>query len=305
MIPAGLRQVMLRQQYRLAGSHSAVKVCNWTKRALRGKGSCYKQRFYGIQSHRCLQMTPWLDCPNMCLYCWRMVEHVMLREPKSQAIDEPGAIIDSCVESQRKLLSGFKGFADVDIAKWREAQEPNQAAISLAGEPTLYPRISDLIGEFKRRGFTAFLVTNGQFPERLRNMEEPTNLHISLDAPDEETYKKTDRPTLPGFWKRMNESLGLMPSFSCTKVIRLTMVKGLNMANPRGYAKLIGLASPDFIEVKGYMFVGFSRRRLRRENMPSHLEVRDFASRVAELSGYQYKDEHEESRVVLLSKRCP
>lgn len=299
MITSGLRNIMERQQYRIAGSHSAVKICHWTKRALRDDGHCYKQRFYGIQSHRCLQMTPWLDCPNKCLYCWRMVEHVTLKNP---FIDEPDAIIDSCVESQLKLLSGFKGFDNVNMKKWKEAQQPNQAAISLAGEPTLYPRISDLIEEFKKRGFTAFLVTNGQFPDTLKGIAEPTNLYLSLDAPDQETYKRADRPTLTDFWSRLNESLVLMPSFSCTKVIRLTIVKGLNMVNPGGYAKLIELASPDFIEVKGYMHVGFSQRRLQKENMPSNQEVRDFAGKVAELSGYRYKDEHEESRVVLLEK---
>ncbi len=299
MIPAALLKVLERQQYRIAGSHSAVKICHWTKRAIRDEGNCYKQRFYGIKSHRCLQMTPWLDCPNKCMYCWRMVEHALL---KGIELDEPEDIIDSCVESQRKLLSGFKGFENTNMSKWREAQDPNQAAISLAGEPTLYPKISGLIEEFKRRKFTAFLVTNGQYPERLKGISEPTNIYLSLDAPDQETYKLVDRPTLPDFWRRMNDSLGLLPSFSCTKVIRLTMVKGLNMANPKGYAKLIDKASPDFIELKGYMHVGFSQRRLKKENMPSIHEVRDFANKVAELSGYGYKDEQEESRVVLLSK---
>jgi tRNA wybutosine-synthesizing protein 1 len=297
MVPPELRKIMQRQQYRIAGSHSAVKICNWTKRALRDEGSCYKQRFYGIESHRCLQMTPWIGCPNRCMYCWRAVEKTVM---KVRGTDEPGAIIDSCVESQRKLLSGFKGYENVNMRKWREAQDPNQAAISLTGEPTMYPHISGLIEEFGKRGFTTFLVTNGQFPDRLRGMAEPTNLYISLDAPDRETYRKTDRPTLPDFWDRLNGSLGLMKSFSCTKVLRLTMVKGWNMLNPAGYAKLIEKACPDFIEVKGYMHVGFSQRRLQKGNMPSHAEVREFAEHVSALSGYGKKDEHEESRVVLL-----
>jgi tRNA wybutosine-synthesizing protein 1 len=299
MVPKELRSIMERQQYRIAGSHSAVKICNWTKKALRDEGSCYKQRFYGIKSHRCLQMTPWIGCPNRCMYCWRAVEKTAMKVPGT---DEPGAIIDSCVESQRKLLSGFKGYENVNLRKWREAQDPNQAAISLTGEPTMYPHISGLIEEFGKRGFTTFLVTNGQFPDRLQGMAEPTNLYISLDAPDRETYRKTDRPTLPDFWDRLNESLELMRSFSCRKVLRLTMVKGWNMANPAGYAKLVEKACPDFIEVKGYMHVGFSQRRLQKENMPSHGEVREFAEKISELSGYEHRDEQEESRVVLLGK---
>lgn len=299
VIQPELRKMLERQQYRLAGSHSAVKICNWTKRSLLDEGSCYKQKFYGIKSHRCLQMTPWFDCPNKCLYCWRMVEKVMLKNPK---IEEPGEIIDACIESQRELLSGFKGNERVNIRKWGEAQEPNQAAISLAGEPTLYPKISELIEGFRKRRFTTFLVTNGQLPQRLENLTEPTNIYVSLDAPDRETYKKVDRPTLPDFWARLEKSLELMSSFSCRKVIRMTMVKGWNMLNPEGYAKLIEKASPDFIEVKGYMWLGFSRKRLKEGNMPSHDEVKEFAKKVSEMTGYGYKDEQLESRVVLLKK---
>ena len=302
MPDAGFIRDMEKQQYRLAGSHSAVKVCSWTRRSLRGEGACYKEKFYGIKSHRCLQMTPAVAwCTNKCLYCWRAVEKTAgIRMPPK--FDDPGMIIDGCIESQRRLLSGFKGFEGADLRKWKEAQNPNQAAISLSGEPTLYPKISGLIREFRRRKFTTFLVTNGQMPERLRGMEEPTNLYISLDAPDRETYLKTDRPQLKDFWQRLNESLELMSSFSCRKVLRLTLVKGWNMHNPEGYAKLIWKASPDFIEVKGYMWVGFSRNRLKEENMPSHEEIRDFANKIAELTGYSYKDEQEESRVVLLEK---
>jgi len=303
-IPPELRKILERQQYRIAGSHSAVKICSWTKRALMDAGFCYKQKFYGIQSHRCLQMTPSVAwCSNRCVYCWRVIEKTLGNTMNGIGLDEPSDIIDACIDAQRGLLSGFKGNEDVNMKKWREAQDPNQAAISLAGEPTLYPKISQLIGEFKKRGFTTFLVTNGQFPERLLNLTEPTNLYISLDAPDKETYKKTDRPALPDFWNRLNESLELMDSFSCRRVLRLTMVHGWNMTKPTGYAKLIEKANPDFIEVKGYMFVGFSRKRLLKENMPSHGEVKEFSRKISDLTGYRFKDEQAESRVVLLSRK--
>jgi tRNA wybutosine-synthesizing protein 1 len=299
-----VRKTLERQQYRIAGRHSAVKICNWTKRSLRGEGSCYKQKFYGIQSHRCLQMTPAVAwCTNRCVYCWRAIEKTLGNGMEGVGLDEPGDIIDACIESQRKLLSGFKGFGGVDLHKWLEAQEPNQAAISLAGEPTLYPRIAELILEFRKRKFSTFLVTNGQLPERLEGIEEPTNLYISLDAPDRETYRKTDCPSFPDFWQRLEKSLELMNSFSCAKVLRLTLVKGINMKNPEGYADLIKKASPDYIEVKGYMFVGFSRKRLDKGNMPLFREVKAFSEKVMELTGYGFKDEQKESRVILLSNK--
>jgi tRNA wybutosine-synthesizing protein 1 len=305
MIPQDLRMLFYRQQYRMAGSHSAVKICEWTKKSLRDEGFCYKQKFYGIQSHRCLQMTPSVAwCPNRCVYCWRAVERTLEAPKKGEKTDEPSDIIDKCVEQQRLLLTGFKGLDKANRKKWLEAQDPNQAAISLAGEPTAYPRISELIEEFGKRRFTTFLVTNGQYPERLEEMAEPTNLYISLDAPDRETYRKVDRPSLPDFWERLGKSLELMNSFSCAKVIRLTLARELTMKDPEGYAKLIGRAEPDFIECKGYMWVGFSRKRLPKEAMPWHHEIRSFAEKLSELTEYSYKDEQPESRVVLLADKC-
>ena len=39
-----MRKELLNKQYGLAGSHSAVQICAWTRKSLRGKGSCYKQK---------------------------------------------------------------------------------------------------------------------------------------------------------------------------------------------------------------------------------------------------------------------
>jgi tRNA wybutosine-synthesizing protein 1 len=299
MIPEEIRRSMEHQQYRIVGSHSAVKLCSWLKKSMRDEGACYKQRFYGIQSHRCLQMTPWVLCPNRCLYCWRIIEKIPV---KIEKIDDPGDIIRGCIAEQRMLLTGFRGFEKANMAKFREAQNPNQVAISLVGEPTQYPGISELISGFHRLRFTTFLVTNGQYPERLEGMEEPTNLYISLDAPDRDTYRKIDRPSLPGYWERLMESLELMNSFSSTRVLRLTMVKGHNMKSPGRYAELINRANPDFVELKGYMHVGESQRRLARDCMPLHGDVKEFAEKVAAESGYSYRDEEPRSRVVLLAK---
>ena len=68
------------------------------------------------------------------------------------------------------------------------------------------------------------------------------------------------------------------------------------------YAKLISKASPDFVEPKAFMHVGFSRLRLEYNNMPKHSEVRDFGNMLADTLGYNVLDESVASRVVLLSK---
>ncbi len=300
MIPENLKESLERQQYRVVGNHSAVKLCTWTKKSLRDEGVCYKERFYGIRSHRCLQMTPNITCDQNCLFCWRIIERTKVNF--STDMDEPRDIIKGAIEKQRELLSGFGGFKGTNMKKFREAQNPTNAAISLLGEPLLYPKISELIEEFTDMGMTTFLVTNSQHPEVLERITEPYQLYISLDAPDRDSYRRLDRPAHSDYWERLLKSLEIMNSMSCRKVLRLTMVKGWNMRNPEGYAKLIEKANPDFVELKAYMHVGESQKRLPREAMPLHSDVKEFAERVSELSGYEYKDEQAESRVVLLSR---
>lgn len=302
MIPDAARRRFVKAGYRIVGNHSAVDVCHWTKESLRRGRVCYKEQWYGIESHRCLEMTPSLIwCSHRCLFCWRPLQFTVYGEPRA---DEPDAIIDGCIEARRQLLTGFKGNKDVDTAKWLEATVPNNAAISLTGEPTLYPELPRLLDAFTSRGFTTFLVTNGTQPDRLRALEtEPTSLYISLCAADPGTYARVHRPLLAGGWTRVQRSLEAMQSFSCRTVLRLTLVKGLNMQDPARYAPLIANAEPDFVEPKAFMHVGDAQKRLPREAMPSHQEVVTFAQRLSEMIGYRYAADSPPSRVALLSKR--
>lgn len=302
LIPQKARERFFKAGYRIVGNHSAVEICHWTKESLRSGRVCYKEKWYGIKSHRCLEMTPALIwCTHKCKFCWRPLDFTICGEPEP---DEPKEIIKKCIEARKLLLTGFKGNEKVDRKKWEEAVKPTSAAISLAGEPTLYPKISELIEEFHKMRMTTFLVTNGTRPDRLMNLkEEPSQLYISLCAPDEKTYVKVNRPLITNGWKKLNESLELMKSFNCRKVIRLTLVKGLNLKEPEKYAKLVLKAEPDFIEPKGYMWVGDSQKRLPKEAMPSLEEIKEFAAKLSELTGYTVKDEDKASRVVLLSKK--
>ncbi|MDI6825874.1 MAG: 4-demethylwyosine synthase TYW1 [Candidatus Aenigmarchaeota archaeon] len=293
-----------KQGYRIVGKnqHSAVKICRWTKESLRHNRFCFKEKWYGVESHRCLQCTVSLSCLNRCIYCWRTF-HPFERGMDIKKIDEPSGIIDELIRTQRLLLTGFKGNIKVDKKKWKEAQNPTNAALSLIGDSILYPKISELLEEFHKRGFSTFLVTKGTSPEKLKTLEvEPTNLYISLCVPDKETYMRVDHPLVKDGWKRMNESLELMKSFSCRTVIRLTLVKGLNMKDPEKYAKLILKAEPDFLEPKGFVRVGESQKRLPMESMPFHEEIVDFARKLSKFTCYEIKDEFKPSRVVLLGK---
>jgi len=284
--------------YQIVGQHSAVKTCFWLKKSLKDKGVCYKQKFYGIESHRCLQMTPALMCNQSCIYCWRPLE--LLGEVNNW--DPPDYIVEESIKAQHRLLSGFHGTEGVNKKKLNEAYKPNQVAISLIGEPTLYPYLPDLIEEYKRRGFTTFLVTNGTRP-RMLELSNPTQLYISLTGYDEESHLLLNRPNRSN-WNLILRSLEVMRESKSRTVIRLTLIKGYNMHSNalKRYSELIKLASPDYIEAKAYMYLGYSRLRLRYENMPGHSDIVSFSKELEKLTGYRIVNESMVSRVVLLSR---
>jgi len=252
-------------------------------------------------------MTPALFyCTQQCLFCWRTQSGdlgITWDEMELPKWNLPEEIVEGSIKAQLKILSGYKGNPKTNKQKFKEALTPRHAAISLTGEPTLYKPLGELIQAFHKRGFTTFLVSNGTLPSALAKLnEEPTQLYISVCAPDKETYKHVCRPQISKAWEKLNETLEHLPSFKCPTVIRITLVRGLNMRNAEAYAKLIEKANPTYIEPKAYMHVGFSRLRLSYENMPSHTEIREFAMQLAEETGYNIIDESEESRVVLLSR---
>ena len=307
-IPSALLQILKKHRYHLVGSHSAVKRCKWLYESLIHDRSCYKQKFYGIKSHQCIQMAPALFyCTQQCLFCWRaqsgdlQIKWDEMELPNWDAAEE---IVQGSLKAQAKILSGYNGHPKTNWKKFTEALTPRHVAISLAGEPTLYGHIGELIRVFHLKGFTTFLVSNGTLPSKLADLnEEPTQLYISVCAPNEEIFKRVCRPQVPNSWAKLNETLTLLPSFRCPTVTRMTLVKGHNMKYMDGYAELVEKAEPTYIETKAYMHVGFSGIRLDYKNMPSHEEVYDFARRLAERTGYMIIDEVAESRVVLLSKR--
>jgi len=308
-LPKSMLEVFKRQKYQLVGSHSAVKKCRWLHQSLVYGRACYKQLFYGIQTHRCIQMTPTLACNMRCVFCWRIQPEDMGVRWDSwdmSKIDDPKTIVDGCIGAQRKILSGYKNHVlsgRLSGEKYQEALSPKHAAVSLDGEPTLFPQLQGLLEEYRKRGFTTFLVSNGTMPETLAKLSiEPSQLYVSLYGPDERTFLKACRPHIPNAWERVKKTLDLIPSFKNPTVVRLTLVRGVNLKNSVGYAKLIKNAAPVYIEAKAYVYVGYSRKRLQFENMPSHEEIKGFSVELARELSYNILAESSDSRVVLLSK---
>ena len=316
MIPEKVKKILKKQHYELVGKHSAVQICRWTKKSIRDEGVCYKEKFYGIKSHRCCQMTPsvmW--CPNKCIHCWRAIE-LTLGEKIEGKVDSPKEIIDGCINSQRKLLMGFKKIegsnkkqlSKANMKKWEEAQEPMQFAISLSGEPTIYKNIGGLIEEITKRGKTSFLVTNGLYPEKIKELVEknqlPTQLYISVNSSNKKDYDKFHRSCKKDAWELLSQSLELMSDLKCRTVFRMNLVKDLNMSekNVEEFSELIKKTNPMFVEVKGFMSVGFARQRLGYDRMPSYEEMKTFCEQLSKLTGLKILDSHEHSRAFVLGK---
>lgn len=294
---------MTKQGYRLVGDHSAVKICEWTKKSLRNDGNCYKYTFYGIRSHECLQMTTSMYCASACTFCWRGAKAPVGKVWYGE-INEPGKIIDDSILAQKKLLTGFGSHPNTSDIQKLEANNPRHVALSLTGEPITYPKMNEMLHEFHKRRISTFIVTNAQFPEAIEALDDVTQLYLSIDAPTKEKLKRIDRPLFKDYWEKMNECLDLLKTRRYRTCIRLTMIKDENMDETEKYADLIRRGSPDFIELKSYMWVGASQEQYEVQNMPYLEDMNVFMDELLEeMPEYEYLSTHPRSRAILLGKK--
>jgi len=287
-------------------NHSGVEICEWTKKALRNEGTCYKSKFYNVHTHRCMQFSPTVaHCNQNCLFCWRPNE--MMYQRLEGEINSPEEIIEKLVPLRNKLLMGFKGNEKVPREVFREALVPDHFAISLSGEPTLYSMIIDMIDYLCKRARSVFLVTNGSSPEVLRKLKPHKNfqLYISCNAPNEEVFRKICRPISGLAWEKFLESLDAMRDFKGRRVLRLTFIRDMNDSPElvHDYRELIKRSGADFVEVKSFMSIGYSRKRLPYEKMLSFPEVKEIAERLLKGIDYKYENEQVISRIVLLKRK--
>ena len=304
------KKALEKASYEIVGNHSAVEICGWTKKSLKGDSDgCYKQKFYGIRSHQCTQMTPAaVACDQKCVYCWRANEMFSGKQDLMEyANDDPVEVVQESIEAHLRKLTGFGGNPKIDQNKYEESRTVRHFAISLTGEPTLYKRLPGMLRELRRRKISSFLVTNGLHPEMIERLRDedslPTQLYMSLDAPDEATWKKIDIPLIPNFWDKIRGTLKLMDGLKTRKVLRMTIVKGWNDFDIPGYADLIRLAGEQvMIEVKSYMHLGPARKRLSQDNMLSYEEVSEFSNNIASELGWKVIDEAPNSLIALVAE---
>lgn len=280
MVPAAspTYAALTKQGYAIIGSHSGVKICRWTKSALRGRGSCYKYSFYGIQSHLCMETTPSLSCSNKCVFCWRHGTNPVGTTWRWK-VDPPDMIFEGAKEAHLKKIRMMRGVPGVRAERFQEAMRIRHCALSLVGEPIFYPHINEFLRLLHAEGISSFLVCNAQHPEQLAALEQVTQLYVSIDASNKESLRKVDRPLHRDFWERFLQCLDIIRAkrFRMRTVFRLTLVKGFNVEDEaEGYAELVARGLPCFVEVKGVTYCGSSSSAgagLSMQNVPFYEEV--------------------------------
>jgi tRNA wybutosine-synthesizing protein 1 len=252
-----------------------------------------------------MEMTPSLACANKCVFCWRHHSNPVGKEWKWQ-LDEPEFIIEQGVENHLAMIRQMKGVPGVRKERLDDAATIRHCALSLVGEPIMYPHINRFVDLLHARGISTFLVTNAQFPDRIRDLQPVTQLYVSVDASTPEALKAVDRPLFKDYWERFLASLEAIGKKQTRTVYRLTLIKAWNMEEIANYASLIVRGTPEFIEIKGVTFCGASdASSLTMKNVPFHHEVLHFAQELLKYiaEDYEIACEHAHSCMIVIAHK--
>jgi tRNA wybutosine-synthesizing protein 1 len=260
-----------------------------------------------------MEMTPTaMNCENRCIYCWRPTEFYDTLQMPEHLVDEPDVIINQLLKERERLIMGFYGNPKSNKEKLDESLFPEHYAISLSGEPTMYPKLPNLIKYLKslKNTKSIFLVTNGQEPEMIHRLIEedalPTQLYLSTNASNRKTFYQINRPKYKDAWDRWLNTLNILAEINTRTVLRMTLIRNYNsdLNNIPEFVNVINKANPHFIEVKSYMHIGMSTNRLEHNNMLDVKEIREFTNNLQKnLQDYNIMDESEISRIVILQNQ--
>ncbi|XP_026191712.1 S-adenosyl-L-methionine-dependent tRNA 4-demethylwyosine synthase [Cyclospora cayetanensis] len=335
-LTARMRANLGKEGYKLVGTHSAVKLCRWTRAALRGRGGCYKHTFYGIMSYGCMEFTSSVACANRCLFCWRHHTNLAAADWRWKQ-DDPKEVLREAMQNHLQTIKELKGLPGLRSDFFSQVQgRVLHCALSLVGEPIMYPRLNELVHLMHQQGISTFLVTNAQHPDALRALDPVTQLYLSIDAATEQDLKRLDRPIHRDYWARFLQCVDILRSKKQRTVFRLTLVHGyncvlgpleeegaaepappandlLNTCNRKrggkrhknvtstfeGYAALVRRGEPDLIEIKGMTFCGgLDKESLSMKNVPRHQQG---LCKALPEGVYALASEHEHSCCVLLA----
>jgi wyosine [tRNA(Phe)-imidazoG37] synthetase (radical SAM superfamily) len=222
--------------------------------------------------------------------------------------EDPSIIIDKKITNEQDLKKTHQS-----------ALNPCHAAISLDGEPTLYPFIGEFIGEFRKRRFTTFIVTNGTCPDVIQSLEDnaelPTILYVTLPPPNLDLYYKICKPRSDKTWEKIHQTLKLLKNLKTRTVLRITSVKNLNITPNliEQYVALINDIQPNFLDIKGFTLEGGSMtisNRLGTDHtgayyVPEFEDLFQFALELQNKGNYEIIQTHQKSRDILLRINWP
>ncbi|CCW69082.1 unnamed protein product [Phytomonas sp. Hart1] len=202
------------------------------------------------------------------------------------------------------MIRQMRGVPGVTPERLAAAAKVRHCALSLVGEPIMYPQINKFCELLHEEGISSFMVTNAQFPEQLRALVPVTQLYLSVDAATPEELKRIDRPLFEDYWERCLACVRELRKKRQRTVFRLTMVNAYNNENHGAYADLVEMAWPDFVEVKGVTYCGTSATSTltMKDNVPRHDEVITFCERLCDELARRRPGYHSPS---MTAEACP
>jgi tRNA wybutosine-synthesizing protein 1 len=289
---------MSKAKTRRIGTHAMISLCPWTAQSISCNRPCYKEQFYGIPSHRCIQMTPWsVNCNHNCIHCWRLPD----RKLKVEDILSAEELVKMTIQQQRQLIAGFAGNALSDKKKAYESREPLNVAMSLTGEAWMYPYIDELIKLFQERGLSTTLVTAGGINNKILTLSNmPSMLYLSAIGYDQTSYEELNRP-ICGNWEKHIEFCQEFGHLKTNRVLRLTIMRNINDHKRAcdGFAEIVKYTKPHYIEVRSLAPVARAAK-LGRDKVLKLYEILNFCESLSQLTSYYVYQKNENSNVVLL-----
>jgi tRNA wybutosine-synthesizing protein 1 len=98
------------------------------------------------------------------------------------------------------MIHEMRGIPGVLPERLQEGYNVKHCALSLVGEPIMYPRINEMLRELHVRGISTYLVTNAQFPDAIATLDPITQLYVSVDASTKVSTQRWGGPDVWSYW---------------------------------------------------------------------------------------------------------
>ncbi|BAT10534.1 Os10g0365900 [Oryza sativa Japonica Group] len=122
-------------------------------------------------------------------------------------MDLQAILLQSFLAENKNVELLLHAFSGVKPERLVQGLSPRYCALSLVVEPNMYPEINVLIVDLHRRHISTFLVSNAQFPDKIKTLKPINHLYVSVDAATKETLKTVDRLLFSEFRERFLDSL--------------------------------------------------------------------------------------------------